>query len=136
MPLMTWTEKLSVGVGVLDEDHKRLVRMVNDLYDGLQAGHGRDMLGRILDELVTYTKVHFAREEKLFGETAYPAAAQHKQEHDALAGRVIDVQKKYAAGANAILTIDVLQFLKNWLVNHIQGSDQKYRPHLNAKGIR
>jgi hemerythrin len=135
MPLMAWTEKLSVGVGVLDADHKRLVAMVNDLYDAVQAGHGKETLGRILNELVEYTKGHFAREEKFFAQTVYPAAAAHKQEHDALTRQVLDVQQKYATGASATLSIDVLHFLKNWLINHIQGSDQKYRPHLNAKGI-
>jgi len=108
MPLMTWTEKLSVGVGVLDEDHRKLVQ---------------------------YTKFHFAREEKFFAETGYAAAGPHKQEHDALTRQVMEVQQKYAAGASATLSLDVLQFLKNWLINHIQGSDQKYRPHLNAKGV-
>ena len=58
MPLMTWTEKLSVGVGVLDDDHKRLVGMINELYDSMQAGHGKELLGRILHDLVEYTKVH------------------------------------------------------------------------------
>lgn len=136
MPLMTWTDRLSVGIGVLDEDHKRLVSMVNDLYDAMRAGHGRDTLGRILNELVQYTKVHFAREEKFFAQTGYLAAAAHKQQHDTLTGQVLEVQQKYAAGASASLSIDVLQFLKNWLINHIQGSDQKYRPHLNEHGIR
>ena len=82
-----------------------------------------------------YTKFHFAREEKFFAQTGYPAAVPHKQQHDALTRQVLDVQQKYAAGATATLSLDVMHFLKNWLVNHIQGSDQKYRPHLNAKGI-
>lgn len=136
MPLLTWTEKLSVGVGMLDEDHKRLVGMVNELFDAMQAGKGRDVLGRILDGLVQYTKIHFAHEESFFARTAYPAAAAHKQEHDALTQQVVEVQRKYAAGGDAALSLEVLQFLKNWLVKHIQGSDQKYRPHLNANGIR
>ncbi len=135
VPLMTWTEKLSVGVAVLDEDHKRLVGMVNELYDSMQAGHGKETLGRILNDLVRYTKEHFAREEKFFAQTGYPAAAAHKHEHDALTQQVIEVQQKYMSGASAALSIDVLRFLKSWLINHIQGSDQKYRPHLNAKGI-
>ena len=57
MPLMNWTEKLSVGVAVIDDDHKKLVAMVNELYDAMQAGRGKDTLGRILDGLVQYTKV-------------------------------------------------------------------------------
>ena len=135
MPLMAWTEKLSVGVGVLDDDHKKLVGMVNALYDAMQAGHGRESLGPILNSLVQYTKAHFAREEKFFAQTGYPASAAHKQEHDALTKQVLEVQKKYNDGATATLSLDVMHFLKNWLVNHIQGSDQKYRPHLNEKGI-
>jgi hemerythrin len=136
MPLMTWTEKLSVGVGMLDEDHKRLVAMVNELYEAMQAGHGRDSLGRILDGLVRYTREHFAREEKLFAQTGYPATALHKQEHDALTRQVLEVQRKHAAGSATTLSLEVMQFLKNWLIKHIQGSDQKYRAHLNANGIR
>jgi hemerythrin len=135
MPLMNWTEKLSVGVAVIDDDHKKLVGMVNELYDAMQSGHGKDSLGRILDGLVQYTKFHFAREEKFFAQTSYPAAVPHKQEHDALTRQVLDVQQKYASGASATLSLDVLHFLKDWLIKHIQGSDQKYRPHLNAKGI-
>ena len=135
MPLMTWTEKLSVGVRVLDDDHKRLVAMVNELYEAMQAGHGKETLGRILNDLVNYTKVHFAREEKLFAQTGYSASGPHKREHDTLTGQALDVQRKYAAGANAALSIEVLHFLKDWLINHIQGSDQKYRSHLNARGI-
>lgn len=135
MPLMTWTEKLSVGVAVLDEDHKKLVGMVNELYDAMQAGQGKEKLGRVLNELVQYTKVHFAREEKYFAQTAYPAADPHKHLHEELTRQVIDVQQKYAAGNTATLSLDVLHFLKNWLVKHIQGSDQSYRAHFNAKGI-
>jgi hemerythrin len=136
MPLMTWTEKLSVGVEVLDDDHKKLVGMVNELHDKMKAGHGKEALGKVLDELVNYTKFHFEREERFFAKTGYPAAFAHKQQHDDLTKQVLDVQTKYKGGAVATLSLDVMDFLRNWLVNHIQGSDQKYGPHLNAQGIR
>lgn len=135
MPLMTWTDKLSVGVNVIDDDHKKLVNMVNELYDGITAGKGKEALAKILDELVNYTKIHFDREEQLFAKTGYPAAAAHKKEHDDLTKQVLDVQAKYKNGSVATLSLEVMNFLKNWLVNHIQGSDKKYGPHLNAKGI-
>lgn len=109
--------------------------MVNELYHATQAGHGRESLGKILNSLVQYTRAHFAREEKFFAQTGYPASDAHKHEHDALTKQVLEVQQKYNGGATATLSLDVMQFLKNWLINHIQGSDQKYRPHLNAKGI-
>lgn len=136
MPLLTWTDKLSVGVGVLDNDHERLVGMLNELYDAMQAGRGKDALGHILNELIKYTQLHFAREERYFAQTAYPDAVTHKQEHASLTGQVLEAQRKYMAGAATTLPIELLQFLKNWLINHIQGSDQKYKAHLNAKGIR
>lgn len=82
-----------------------------------------------------YTKLHFAREEKFFAQTGYPDAAAHKQEHDDLTRQVLEVQRKYARGTSAALSLEVMQFLKNWLLHHIQGSDQRYRPHLNANGI-
>ncbi len=59
MALMEWTDKLSVGVAALDEDHKKLVGMVNELYDAMLAGHGKEKLGRILDGLVQYHQVPF-----------------------------------------------------------------------------
>ncbi|MFY9644458.1 MAG: bacteriohemerythrin [Terriglobales bacterium] len=135
MPLMTWNDKLSVGVNVIDDDHKKLVSLVNELYDGITAGKGKEALGKILDRLVDYTKVHFDREEQFFARTAYPAAAAHKQEHTDLTKQVLDVQAKYKRGEVLTLSLEVMNFLKNWLVNHIQGSDKKYGPHLNAKGI-
>jgi hemerythrin-like metal-binding protein len=134
MPLMTWTNKLSVGVKVLDDDHKKLVGMLNQLYDGVNAGRGRETLGKVFDGLVDYTKIHFAREEQFFAETGYAAAAAHKKEHDDLTMRVMDLQARYNNGA-LTLSREVLNFLKSWLTYHIQGSDQKYGPHLNAKGI-
>ena len=135
MPLMIWTEKMSVGVKVLDDDHKRLVALINDLHDGLKAGHGKDVLGKTLDGLVSYTRSHFEREEQLFAKTGYPNSHAHKKEHDSLTNQVLGVQAKYKGGADTSLTLEVMDFLKTWLTNHIQGSDQKYSAHLNAQGV-
>jgi len=135
MPLMTWNDKLSVGVKVLDDDHKKLVGMVNQLYDAIQSGHGKDSLGKTLDGLIEYTKVHFGHEEQFFAQTSYAASADHKKEHDDLTRQVLDIQQKYKKGATGCLSLEVMNFLKNWLVTHIQGSDQKYGPYLNSKGI-
>ncbi len=135
MPLMTWNEKMSVGVKVLDDDHKRLVALVNELHDALKTGHGKDALGKILDSLVTYTKSHFAREEQFFARRNYPDSAAHKKEHDDLTNQVLQVQAKFNSGASTGLSLQVMNFLRDWLTNHIQGSDKKYGPYLNSKGI-
>jgi hemerythrin-like metal-binding protein len=134
-PFITWTEKMSVGVTVLDDDHKRLIGLLNDLHDGIAAGHGTERLGRVLDGLVTYTSTHFAHEEEFFAQTGYPAAAEHIQEHRALTKLVQDVQARYKKGQFEALSLDTMDFLKNWLHDHVLGSDLNYKAHLNAAGI-
>ncbi len=136
MPLMEWNEKMSVGVKQFDDEHKKLVAMVNELFDAVQAGKGKESLGKILDNLIAYTKSHFANEERYFAQHGYPDQDAHKKEHEALAKQVADVQQKYHSGATATLSMEVMNFLKNWLVKHIQGTDKKYGPFLNAKGVK
>ncbi len=135
MPLVTWNENLSVGVVSIDDQHKKLVTLLNQLHDGMIAGKGRDVLANVLKGLVDYTKTHFKYEEELFTRAGYPGAASHKKDHAELIQRVIDIHQKYNMTGPAALTIPVMNFLKDWLTNHIQGSDKRYVPHLKAKGI-
>ena len=136
MALMDWSDRLSVGVAELDNDHKKLVEMLNDLYESIKAGRGKEKVGSTLDKLITYTCVHFAHEEKFFAQTKYAATAEHKKEHADLTAQVLAVQKKYKEGATSVISLEIMNFLKNWLLTHIQGSDKKYVSHLNANGIR
>lgn len=135
MPLMTWTESMSVGVKVLDEDHKKLVGMVNQLHDGIMDGHRAEALGKVLDQLVSYTRIHFEREESMFTKTHYPGLATHKKEHDDLIKTALDLQSRYRQGASSMLSLETMSFLKSWLAHHIQGCDKSYSPHLHSHGI-
>ena len=135
MPLMEWTEEMSVGVKAIDDDHKKLIDMLNQLNDGILAGQTAASLESVIEGLLRYTKYHFAREERLFTETGYPSGAAHKAEHDMLARRVSNLQMRFEAGQSFQLSMEAMEFLKNWLTDHIMGSDQQYGPHLNAKGI-
>ena len=136
MSLMEWTESMSVGVTQFDDEHKKLIVLINDLFDAVQAGRGRQALGSVLDELIDYTKTHFSHEEHHLKKLGYPAFKEHKKEHDALAKQVIDIQRKYHAGATAMLSMEVMSFLKSWLVTHIQGTDCLYTAFLNEKGVK
>jgi hemerythrin len=136
MAFLEWNENLNVGVDSINDQHKKLVGMVNDLHDAIQSGQAADALGKTLDGLIDYTKTHFAYEEKLFADTSYADSAAHKAEHDKLTATVISVQEKYKGGAGDSLSGEVMDFLKSWLVNHIQGTDKKYGPHLQAKGVK
>ena len=135
MPLMEWTEDMSVGVKVIDDDHKKLIGMLNELNDGILADKTGASLESVIEGLLRYTKYHFAREERFFAKTGYPGGAAHKAEHDLLATRVGNLQMRFETGQSIILSMEAVEFLKNWLTDHIMGSDQQYGPHLNAKGI-
>lgn len=136
MPLMEWNDAMSVRIASIDKEHRQLVDMLNELYDGFRAGQGKEALAKTLDSLVTYTGVHFRNEEGYFERTGYPETIAHKKEHEALLAEVRAFQTKYKTEATSTLTVDMLTFLKNWLLDHIQGSDKAYADHLIANGIR
>lgn len=135
MALMEWNDKMSVGIDSIDAQHKKLVALLNELYDGVQQGHTKEALGTVLSGLVDYTVAHFKYEEDLFAKTGYAEKDAHKAEHDAFTRKVGDVQEKYKTGVNTSLSLEVMTFLKNWLTNHIMGTDQKYTAHLKANGV-
>ena len=136
MSLMDWNDRLSVGVAMIDTDHKHLISLVNQLHDAVRAGHAKEVLGKVLDELIGYTKSHFAREEVEMTRTNYPGAAAHIAEHHALAKQVLEVQAQYKAGNQAVLSMQVMAFLRDWLLKHISGTDMKLGGWLQAKGYK
>ena len=135
MALITWNETLAVNIKKIDDQHKRLVELINILHDSMKAGKGNDVIGPILSDLLSYTAFHFATEEKLFQQFAYPEYLLHKKEHDALANKVKAFINDFRAGKISV-TIEVMNFLRDWLRNHILGSDQKYAPFLVNKGVQ
>ena len=98
MTFMTWNDKLSVGVASIDEDHRKLIGLIDELYEGLQSGHSKEVLCGVLDRLVDYTQYHFEREEGFLRKTGYPEIAEHKKEHDTMTEWVLDVHKQYKNG--------------------------------------
>jgi hemerythrin len=133
--LFHWDSTYSVNIGILDTQHKTLVAMVNDLHQAMTEGSGKDKLGGILSNLIKYTQGHFATEERLMQSHGYPAFLAHKSEHDGLSKTVLDLQHRFLANQVG-MSIEVMEFLRDWLVKHILGSDKKYMPFLNANGVR
>jgi hemerythrin len=136
MPLIEWNENLSVGVPSVDEQHKRLVGMLNELYDAIQTGQSQVVLGKVLKGLADYVVYHFQYEESLFAQTGYRAAAEHKKEHDDLTRLLHEERQKYEQGATPALSEEVLNFMRRWLFIHITGSDRKFGPYLISMGIK
>jgi len=134
MALITWSDTLSVKVKQFDDQHKKLVDMVNQLFDAMKTGKGNQVMGDILKQLIAYTQTHFAAEERLLKQYAYPDFEAHKKEHNALVMQVLDLQKQFQEG-KPVLTQNIMTFLRDWLSRHIQGDDKKYGIFLNGKGV-
>jgi hemerythrin len=135
MGLITWSNSMSVGIEKIDKEHKVLIDLINQLHGEMLAGKSKEALGTVLDKLVAYTKTHFITEETLFRTHAYPQAATHKKEHDALTAKAVALQGEVKAG-KAVISAPVLDFLKEWLTNHILRQDMAYKLFFNGKGVK
>jgi hemerythrin len=130
--MFEWQESYKIGVGSIDAQHQILFQTAARLRDAMLAGNGKAAVGPILERLVKYTESHFAHEERLMHLYKYPHLAAHKAQHDALARQVRDFQARCQSG-QATITVQLLQFLKNWLVGHIRESDLKLVPFIENK---
>ncbi|MDK9708525.1 MAG: bacteriohemerythrin [Desulforhopalus sp.] len=133
--LMRWDSSLQLGIGQIDDQHKQLVAMINDLHRAMKRRQTLEIMGGILERLVNYTVYHFGNEEKLFQKHGYPEYEQHKKIHETLVGKVIEFKSKIDRGDSTI-SMELMDFLKDWLVNHIKGTDKKYVPFLQEKGVK
>ena len=135
MTIITWDKSLSVNVGEIDEQHKKLITLINILMDAMKQGKGKEALEKIISELVAYTTTHFTLEEKYFTKFGYPDADRHKKEHQAFIAKVADFKAKIESGKLA-LTLEVMNFLSDWLRNHIMKTDKQYSKFFNEKGLK
>ena len=115
---------MSVNNASIDKDHQMLMQYVNEMHAAMASGKGKDHLGSILAKLVKYTQEHFAREEIVWKAGHYADFLKHKQEHTDLLHTVAEFKEKFDHGS-ALLTFDVMQFLRDWLTNHILKSDKE-----------
>jgi len=131
---MPWTKDLELGIPTIDEQHKKLVAMINSLHRAVEKN---DAAGakRVLQELIEYTGYHFGTEEKFFDQYGYPETDAHKTIHKKLVDKVLAFKRKFDAGEE-FLSQELLNFLKDWLINHIGFTDRKYAPFLQSKGVR
>jgi hemerythrin-like metal-binding protein len=125
-----WEDAYSVGVVTMDEQHKRFFVMINELHQAMKQARGADALGRILNELASYTEYHFSAEEAAMEAAAYPDLAAHKELHNQFIAKVADFQHRFNAGDRSII-LDAMNTVKEWLIHHIQKVDKKYGPYVS-----
>jgi hemerythrin len=133
--MIQWDDSLSVNVAAIDLQHKKLVKMINELNDAMRVGKSKAMLGSIVNGLIGYVQVHFSTEERYFTKFNYPETDQHIREHKTFSAKVDDFAKKYQMGQLG-LSVEVMTFLSDWLSRHIKGTDKKYGACFNANGFK
>ena len=134
MGFMNWSPELSVNVKEIDAQHQRLIELINELHDAMEERKGKDVLEKIIKELFRYTVYHFSTEEKYFELYNYPEKDAHVEEHNVFVRKVQDFHKGFDEG-RLLLSVDIINFLTDWIKNHIMGSDKKYGPFFNEKGL-
>ena len=134
MDVIVWNEKLSVGVRQFDDEHKQLVNYINQLNQALQVRSTDKTIEDILNGLLSYTRIHFKHEEDYMILYDYPEQRLHKKEHDDLTAQVSDFYDRFTSG-RAKFSFELMKFLCDWLINHIQGEDMKYKIFFNEKGV-
>ncbi|MGC2112439.1 MAG: bacteriohemerythrin [Candidatus Korobacteraceae bacterium] len=129
MPLIVWSDDFRFGIEEIDTQHQQLFSLINELHDAMAHGKGKSITAEVLDALVSYTVKHFSTEELLMQAHRYAGLWEHRASHQKFTATVVQFQKAYKDGS-ATLNIDIMEFLRQWLVTHIQGTDRKYVPIL------
>ena len=128
-----WTEEMSVGHDEIDGDHRMLIDLINQLATA-DTSNDRASAEFVIDELIQYTVQHFAREEELLERLGYADLENHMGSHLALTRRVLALRERFVNGLSGRLSSDILDFLSNWLTNHILKDDMRYAPLIRAAG--
>jgi hemerythrin len=133
MAVIQWTQTMSVGIPSIDDDHKVLVGLINQLDDAIKSGGSEQALGSVLDALLDYTTYHFRREEALMQACDYPDLDAHRHTHRVLRIQVAHIRDRYRLNPDSIHDRQVLAFLNNWLTSHIMGRDKLYAPFMASR---
>ena len=134
MEKIKWNENFSVGVRKIDEQHKKLIKMINKLIETNKTKVYSETIYDTLVKMTKYADYHFQTEEQYMIEYDYPDYSSHKEQH-------IEFRKKTVAFAvdtmkyKEALPIEILSYLQNWLINHILTSDMKFKSFFNEKGL-
>lgn len=134
MAFIAWTDELSVEIEEIDEQHKKLVNMINDLSYAMSKGKGRDVIESILSGLTDYTLEHFSNEENYFKRFGYSGSLKHKREHKDFVDKITQFQCDYKS-EKVMLSLEIMNFLKDWLQSHIKGSDKEYIRCFKENGL-
>lgn len=134
MPYIEWKRTYEVGFKLIDDQHVKLVNIMNELYDAQKSGTGQIIVTKSLNELVDYTLYHFSTEEKLFVQYEYPKKEQHMSEHREFVEKINNLKAEAVKG-NLLLSIKTMEYLKDWTINHILGTDKEFGEYVSEREL-
>jgi hemerythrin len=132
---MQWKDEYSVGIESLDNDHKKLINLLNQFTTAYDYAMSEDFEREALNDLIAYTKYHFDREESLLEENNFIDVDAHKKQHRAMIAQVENFVTLYDEKGHDALA-EVSGFLQQWLINHINGTDKEYTQCLTEHGVK
>ena len=132
--MIEWDDKYSVGISIIDEEHKELIRIMNVAIVAKQHSNNIDEILKLLKELTIYTLKHFSTEESYMAEFNYPELQYHKEEPDDFPNKTITYCNRVIEGDYHIAN-EIFEYLKQWLVHHIQITDKKYVECFKKNGL-
>jgi hemerythrin len=134
MAYIEWNDTYSVGVKAMDDQHKKLIDLINQLHDAMKTGQASKEAPGILKNLVDYTHYHFEAEEKMLEKGTYPGLMNQQKMHKTFITQIDQYQTDLPTKSLTI-GVKISEFLKDWLMTHITVEDKKYGKFMNEKGI-
>lgn len=129
-----WKSEYSVGIESIDRQHRKLLNLINNLQTAVYFSTGEQFEREAMDALVDYTRTHFSYEEGLMEQHGYPAFEAHKRQHQQMIVKVEAVLAEYQQSPDTAMKKATI-FLREWLINHINGTDKQYSSFLIGKGV-
>ena len=130
-----WNDNMSVRSEEIDNQHKKLIGLLNEMYTAFMNKQHNERVGPIIDQMASYALYHFETEEKYFAAFHYERSAEHILEHLEFRQKVQEFVEKFKQN-NSALTYNVMNFLRNWLNNHILDTDRKYIDCFTKNGVK
>ncbi|WP_129126327.1 bacteriohemerythrin [Geomonas oryzae] len=134
MEIVAWSDSLSLGIAKVDEQHKRLIQMMEELDEAIRNNQGADVVEDVLTNLFNYAQAHFAVEEELFRKHKYPEMALHELEHQRFIAKAFAFKERLG-NSKPGLALELLNFLSSWVLNHIELTDKRYAKYLRDCGV-
>ncbi|MCP4709804.1 MAG: hemerythrin family protein [Planctomycetes bacterium] len=134
MTFFEWDQSLQVNIQEIDQQHQKLINLLNDLHEAMKNRTAPDILENLITQLVHDAGEYFTTEENYFQQFGYPETTSHKMAHRKFTARIEQFAQDFKTG-KMHLTTEIMEYLKDWLKEHIQKTDQHYAQYFQKKGV-